>query len=152
MSVLIQRQAASGFADKGDRACSMGNLTRVSWETSLALVCGQLFALQSNVPSEMHDCLCTRDDQIQQESRQPQNSTVMWYLSFLIPAGNILLALFHKEVGSPGQLHSGTVNGVADRDLICCLRALQHWLEPGSTVKCGSYLSTYSTHTLLKHL
>lgn len=77
MPVLIQGEAASGFTDKGDRASSMGNLTRVSWETSLALVCGQLFALQSNVPSEMHDCSCNRDDQIQKESRQPQNSTVM---------------------------------------------------------------------------
>lgn len=47
----------------------MGNLTLVSWETSLALVCGQLFAPQSNVPSELHERSCTRDDQIDQESR-----------------------------------------------------------------------------------
>lgn len=47
----------------------MGNLTPVSWETSLALVCGQLFAPQLNVPTEMHECLYTRDDKIKQESR-----------------------------------------------------------------------------------
>lgn len=74
MSVFIQREAASGFTDQ-DRPDSMGNLTRVSWETSLALVCGQLFAPQSYVLSEMHEC--TGDDQIQQELRLPQNSNVM---------------------------------------------------------------------------
>lgn len=30
--------------DDGVWTCSVGNLTRISWETSLALVCGQLFA------------------------------------------------------------------------------------------------------------
>lgn len=87
----------------------MGNLTLVSWETSVALVCGQLFAPQSNVPSEMHECLCARDDQIQEESRRPQNSDVMWYLSFSTPAGNILLVLFPQggqKSGSVTQLNS----------------------------------------------
>lgn len=53
----MQGEAASGFADKGERACGMGNLTLVSWATGVVLVCGQLFAPQSNVPSEMHGCL-----------------------------------------------------------------------------------------------
>lgn len=53
MSVFIQREAASGFTDQ-DRPDSMGNLTRVSWETSLALVCGQLFPL-----SHMFSVRCT---------------------------------------------------------------------------------------------
>lgn len=35
-----------------DRPRSMGNLTHVSWETALALACGQLFASQSDVPGE----------------------------------------------------------------------------------------------------
>lgn len=35
-----------------DRPRSMGNLMRVSWETALALACGQLFASQSDVPGE----------------------------------------------------------------------------------------------------
>lgn len=77
MPVFIQREAASGVTDKGDGArSSMGNLTLVSWETSLDLACGQLFAPQSNVPSEMHECSCTRADQIQHESRLPQNCNV----------------------------------------------------------------------------
>lgn len=53
-----------GAQIEGERAYGLGNLTLVSWETSSDLVCGQLFAPQSNVPSEMHDCSCTRDDQI----------------------------------------------------------------------------------------
>lgn len=75
MSVFIQREAASGDTDQ-DRPYSMGNLTFVSWETSLALVCGQLFAPQSDVLSEMYEC--TGDDQIQQELRLPQNSNVIY--------------------------------------------------------------------------
>lgn len=69
MPVFILRDTASGF-----RACGgMGNLTLFSWETGLVFICGQLFALQSVVPSEMHDCVCTGDDQIKQELRLTWN-------------------------------------------------------------------------------
>lgn len=44
ISNLIVRETASEWPDDGVWTCSMGNLTRISWETSLALVCGQLFA------------------------------------------------------------------------------------------------------------
>lgn len=55
-----------GFTDKEP------GLVLVAWEISpvspgkpvKASVCGQLFAPQSNVPSEMHKRSCTRDDQI----------------------------------------------------------------------------------------
>lgn len=52
---LITRETASEWPDDGVWTCSMGNLTRISWETSLSLVCGQLFAPQSNTL-----CGCTR--------------------------------------------------------------------------------------------
>lgn len=39
------------WPDNGDWTCSLGNLTNVSWETPLVLVCGQLFAPSSQTSS-----------------------------------------------------------------------------------------------------
>lgn len=83
MSNLIQGEADTGCLDKGDQPCSMEILTRVSWETTLALVCVQLFAPQANVLSQML------------ESDLSQNSDVMWYVSVWISAAeNIWPMLF----------------------------------------------------------
>lgn len=51
---LITRETSQRM---GSGLVAWENLTRISWETSLALVCGQLFAPQSNV---LCGCMNTR--------------------------------------------------------------------------------------------
>lgn len=112
VSFFIQggKQPPGFYREGRGGPCIMGNLSHVSWETSFASVCGQLFAPQSDVRSEMHACLRTGNDQIELEWGLPPNCNVTWYTSVSIPAGNILPVCFHVAVWlntqRPGGWHA----------------------------------------------